>query len=699
MSTLSAEAVDARMSAAARGSGLTRARLAWLQATGRRRWAVSLWLCLAAALAVPALLPLIEVIAAESALADTIAQDGSLTVQQNVADVDAFSAFERKVDATVTGRMGANVIPLAASATAGPFFAISLNAGPVRSLTGRQGLTPTYLDHLAAHVSSVAGELPPEGLGGGDIAVTMPQSGADQLGLHLSDRFCVEPTVGRQPSWCARLVGLWRPADPRDPYWGGTPPRTQLAMGRYDFFKLIRLLSPLQALAGLRYQANSSQIDTREAASVSRQVRQVSSQLRGSGFRVVTSLDRSLERFVAAQRAISSSTRLVAAAVPLLALLVVALVSARFLDGQTHDLGVLLARGWSRRRAWRLAFAGPAALAALALPAGLASCAAIAAASSFAPSRTSLLTLRLGDLVGPAAVVAATFVGVVAVLAFAAARAAPRDPEPPLELPFRRRRTGWRGAVLTVLLALLGGGAVFMQRLPGFDQLASGLPVDVLDDLLVVPALGLALLAAAIVRLRLFRVFAPRRRANVSRLLAAKQVERYPEQHTALALILDLSAAIGVFAAIALVIELTMGPGGPPAVRSGAEVGLVAGALAALTLALAAFAFHFRWAARRRLTEYGGLFAHGLATAQVGRSLAAEQSAIAGSSLLAGAVLGAALALAVLPLPTASQMTLEVAALGAGAFMFSLLVGTLAVGSVARRLPARVNPLPDQWQW
>jgi hypothetical protein len=272
------------------------------------------------------------------------------------------------------------------------------------------------------------------------------------------------------------------------------------------------------------------------------------------------------------------------------------------------------------------------------------------------------------------------------------------DVEPSREIPFRRRRSGRRGAAVTTLLALLGAGCVVLQRLPGFDQLGSALPVDVRGYLPAVPALGMVLLAAAIVRLRPFVAFAPRRRGSVARLLAASQLERDPDQHTALALVLVLSAAIGVFAAVALVTGLTSSLTTPAAVRAGAEVGLLAGALGALILALAAFAFHFRWAASLRLAEYGGMFAHGLATSQVARSLAAEQGAVTSSSLLAGCFLGIVLALAVLPLPDAPRATAEQVALGASAFLAALLATTFVVGSIVRRMPPRVNPLSDEWR-
>jgi len=452
---------------------------------------------------------------------------------------------------------------------------------------------------------------------------------------------------------------------------------------------------PQPAVASFQYEANPAQIDTATAPAVARRVASLAAGLRQSGLHVDTSLDRALERFATDQRAILFSTRVVAAEIALLGLLVVAVVSARFLDGHTHDLGVLRARGWSRRRAWQLAFAGPATLAVWALPAGLAGCVAVVIAASFTPSRISLLSVRLSDLAGPALTVAASSVGLAVVLAAAAARATPRDAEPKEELPLRRPRAGWRGAALTLLVALVGAGALGLLRAPGFSQFASALPTGLLDYLPVVPALGVVLVAVAVVRLRPLRAFTPRRRASVSRLLAARQLERCPEQHTTLALVLNLSAAIGVFATAAFVIGLTSDLSGPLAVRSGAEVGLAAGALGALTLALAAFAFHLRWAARRRLGEYGGLFAHGLPTAQVSRSLAAEQAAITASSLIVGGLLGAALTTVVLPLPAAT--TAELAAAGAVTYVLALLLGTLVVGTVVRRVPAWVNPMSDPW--
>src|SRR2546429_230205 len=76
---------------------------------------------------------------------------------------------------------------------------------------------------VVSHVEMLAGQLPAAGLGGGDTAVTMPQSGADAAGFALFDRVCVAFAGGgdRESRWCARIVGLWRPLDAQDPFWAG----------------------------------------------------------------------------------------------------------------------------------------------------------------------------------------------------------------------------------------------------------------------------------------------------------------------------------------------------------------------------------------------------------------------------------------------------------------------------------------------
>jgi hypothetical protein len=74
----------------------------------------------------------------------------------------------------------------------------------------------------------------------------------------------------------------------------------------------------------------------------------------------------------------------------------------------------------------------------------------------------------------------------------------------------------------------------------------------------------------------------------------------------------------------------------------------------------------------------------------VARSLAAEQAAAVGSGLVLGGVLGVALVLTALPAPATAA---GAGAAGAVSYVLLLGAGMLGVASLARRLPAWVNPL------
>src|SRR5215470_6259745 len=325
-------AVRAEMSAAAdarvaEAPGLSRVKLAWLQATRRRGWAVALWLCLAGAIAMPALLPLIDAMAVRSGMAQTLAREGALTVEQNVSDLNTFNRFKRDVDSRVSGRTGSALVPLAAYATAGPLHVVTVGGAPATATLAQQTITGAYSDHLASHVTVDAGSLPPDALGGGDTAVTMPQAAADRLGLRLSDRVCFDFTAGTvTPRWCARIVGFWQPLHLKDPYWGQPPNSLQLTMGRFDFFELVKQHPPQGPIAGLRYWASPEVVDPGRAAVVADQVRQLTAELKTPDQRLTTSLGPSLESFHTMQLQVSTAIHLFAAAMTLLGLFVVALV-------------------------------------------------------------------------------------------------------------------------------------------------------------------------------------------------------------------------------------------------------------------------------------------------------------------------------------------------------------------------------------
>lgn len=693
MSAVRAEMSAARDARVAEAPGLSRVKLAWLQATRRRGWAVALWLCLAGAIAMPALLPLIDAMAVRSGLAQTLTRSGALTVAQDVTDVTTFNAFKRDVDGRVNGRLGAALVPLAAYATAGPLHVVTVEGGPVPPTTAQQALTASYSDHLASHVAVGAGELPPDGLGGGDTAVTMPQAGADQLGLRLSDRVCFDFSGTGPARWCARIVGLWQPLNVHDQYWNQPASRLQVTMGRYDFFELVKQHLPQGPTAGLRYWASPDAIDPGQAETVAAGVRQLTTELGSPKRQVNTSLAASLDSFHRMQLQVSTAIHLLAAAMTLLGLFAVALVGSRFLDGQVRELAVLRARGWPAARVWRTAFSGLASLALCALPLGVVGSVAFVAVLTVSGSGISPAWLHQEDVSAVAAAMVANAIGLMAMLGILAAAASQRELDPSLEAPFRRGRAWWQRAWTALAFGCIGLIGLALPRFPGLSGLTvhSSGPAATLIGL--APAVGLILLTAAAIHVWPFGWAA--RRISVAGALARWQLERSPEQHAAASLVLILAVAIGVFAAIG--IATGPDPSIQPALGVGLEAALLVGAVVALALALVAFGLHLRSTARRRLHEYGGLLAHGLAIAEVTKSVSIEQTAATIAALVVGSVLGLTLALTGLPVGKFTAGTLQLAGISLVCALACLLLCVLVVGSAARRVPAQFNPFnPEQ---
>jgi len=381
----------------------------------------------------------------------------------------------------------------------------------------------------------------------------------------------------------------------------------------------------------------------------------------------------------------------------LLGLFVVALVGARFLDRQAHELAVLRARGWPSGRVWRTAFSGLATLTVCALPVGVAGGLVFVAVLSLIGSGISPGWLHQNDVTGVAAAMVANLVGLLALLGLLAAGAARRELDPSLEAPFRSARAWWRRAGTAVILGFAGVVELALPRLPWTSGLIQHAP-DPLPVLLgLAPAVGLILLTAAVVHL--WPLGWAVRPSSVAGALAGWQLKRSPEQHAAASFVMILAVAIGVFAAIGL----GLGPepqvtSTQPALGAGLAAGLLVGAVIALALALAAFGLHFRSTTRRRFQEYSGMLAHGLATADLTRSVAMEQGSVTTAALLLGSLLGLALALAGLPLATPTVLTLRLAAASLVSVLVCLLLAMLITGWVARRLPRRANPFDSQGQ-
>jgi hypothetical protein len=396
---------------------------------------------------------------------------------------------------------------------------------------------------------------------------------------------------------------------------------------------------------------------------------------------VDTRLDARLRAFDDQQRSASAAVHALAALVAILGLSAAGLIAGHFLDRQSRELALLRARGWPRGRAWRVAFLGLCALGLTAAPAGLALCLLVALGLSASGTGLLAQTVRWADVPEILFAVVAVTAAAMALLAALAARAVRDEPRPSLEPrpPLGGARLGGGAAAL---IALAGVAVMALPRIPGATAAAGAASPIARDGLLTAPAFGLVLLAVA---LSFWRPAAwMRGRRSVHGALAGFQLERRPVQHAGSTFVLMLAAAGAVFAGIGLTTDRAAGQA---ELRLGVDVALVSGGAGGLLLALTVFGLHFRATARRRLREYGGLFAHGLPPAQMAASLAAEQTATAGAGLLGGCVLGTALALAVLPMPPPAG---AVAGLAAAA---TVVLGAIAIAALSRRLPARIDPI------
>jgi hypothetical protein len=658
---------------------LTSTRLAWLLATRRPAWALALWLCLAAVLAVPALLPLIGAMAVDGGLAASLARSGQVTVQRQVASAADLDGLEAAADHRLEAVGGGVLVPLGAVVSSGPLHLVSVNGIPAPSRLASRTVSAAYVENLAAAVTITAGELPPEGLGGGGTAVTLSQAQADRLGLHLSDRFCLAQAPGG-PAWCGRLVGLWQPLDGGSPYWVGSL-GPLLAMGRYDLFQLVAAGLLHDPVATVRYWADPTRVSPGAVPELSRQLATLPGRIDRA--RLATDLGAALLAFQAQERPLTSTVLALDTALTLLALCVAGLVGARFLDGLGPRLNLLRARGWSRWRTGRLAFFGLGLLLAGAVPAGIAACglgtAVVGLTGDFAP-----LSLASQDLGGDVAALAIEVAALLALQVWLAARAVWRVGERLREPP----APWWRRPAAAAVLAPLGILALLVPHVLGR---LPRVPLSLQADLPAVPALGMALLAGALC-LRPLAAWMPRR-TSVAGALAGWQIERRPEQHASAALCLVLAAAIAVSAALGLAATLASDLlAREPVLRRGLAASLAVTLTGTAILVLGGFGLHFLAAAGRRLREYAGLFAHGLPAAQAARSLRAEQLVTARSSLLLGGLLGLALALVALPLPAPTVRGTELGTLSVLAVAGLLLAAELAVGRLVRDLPGPQLP-------
>ena len=475
-------------------------RLAWRQLTAERESSAAVALTLLLAL-LPAGLLLVETSGARADLAAILAASGGVGVQRGgVANAATFDAFQAQTRALVAPRLGQYVDAGSERAAAGPYRLASIGSGPPLPPIDTADVQVRYVNDLAARVVVGQGVLPKSGAAAAEGMATMPQALADRAGIRLFDQVCLRAVssappaaAADQPLWCARVVGIWRPAGGADPAWTARNAPLQFFTAREPYFALVALApAPERTEASRQYRPRTEAIAPQDAATVTAAVRE----LRGAvdpahAGRVQTTLDAELTRYSVTGDLLSLPVEMLTAAlVPLLVLL--AWVVARwYVEPRTHDLALLRARGWAAGRVRLLVLAQFAALAAVALAAALVGVVALAWRPGLGP-----LSSTPGELL--AAVVAAVVLVVTAVRLAAVARWASSLSVLSLENPAAEPplAPAWRGARINSLLVVPATLLLLLSRVAGGER---GRLPGVLGDVvaIVVSVAGLAILVLA----------------------------------------------------------------------------------------------------------------------------------------------------------------------------------------------------------
>ncbi|MFP3991406.1 FtsX-like permease family protein [Streptomyces sp. E11-3] len=431
------------------------------------------------------------------------------------------------------------------------------------------------LTHLAAldrsRVTLVSGAWPKPGSATGDqpVEVALPQAAADQLKLRPGDKPVTLTDRLRGPKLTVRVAGVYRPADPADPYWqldelGGLGART-LSFTTYG-----PLLADPAALASGRVSYASTSwlaaADFRDLGAGSIGALRDTAE-RGPGqlakdpalggrATVTTSLPDVLDRAERALLVSRSTLLIVALQLGLLAGYALLLVSRLLATERADETSLLRARGGSRSRIAALAAAESLLIA---LPAAL-------LAPLLAGPLTRLLggqgaLARIGLRLDPSVGLSVWLVALLVALGCAAAVVAPALAATG---PGATPRASVRGRALPAPLRagadvglLVIAGVAYWQldrQTSGSGVLSGDREGELGIDPLLVAAPALALLAGTVLTLRLLPPVARlgERRAAKGRglpaALAGWQLSRRPLRGAGPVLLLVLAVAMGMLA-------------------------------------------------------------------------------------------------------------------------------------------------------
>ena len=529
-------------------SQLTMLRLARAQLRRQRVLAAALGAGLAAALALASTAALMQSVAAETGLQSTIARSARadyLEVQrQDISTADAFDRFQAESAASFRQQVGAYALPGAHSVSSGALVVPIVNGVQV----GTDGPYPlaSYYDGVERHGVLTQGAWPGDSLGPqGSIAVAISVASQQQLRLNVGDIGCARPILrgaDRPDGFCFLVTGIWKPVSETDPYWAGTLPNLNLVFSKAGFFKAAAAMPNATMRASQDWVPDVGAIHASNAAEVAARVATLRGQLgvsRNATF--ISGLDKTIDGYEDRLQSSQLAALLVGLALAALAAYAVAFVALHFLAGQRQAIALWRTRGWGRGRAWALLLLELGLVGAVALPLGAAAALPVVGLLAGPVFQTTGLTpaelAAALPSVATGVLGAALLLGALAALeARRALEEARRGPAPPGSAVW------WRRPQLDAIMAAAGALLLAEVRFRGASA-------DATDPLgLLLPALGLGLLATAALRLLPPAARLAAAGGGVSGSLAAWQLARRPGQYARLALLLSFAIAIGLFA-------------------------------------------------------------------------------------------------------------------------------------------------------
>ncbi|HJP87484.1 MAG TPA: FtsX-like permease family protein [Candidatus Limnocylindrales bacterium] len=422
-----------------------------------------------------------------------------------------------------------------------------------------------YLEGIADHATLVGGAWPQEDVLPADsvIDVVLAKPAADALGLHVGDLI----DVVNQPKPPFRLIGIYEPRDPTEPYWNAD---VQLTTGLHEnaqyhtFGPLLASRTVVLAAAGTgqlnlhwRVYPDFDALAVDDAGALAGRIDAIPLRTLADGGPKVTinsqlsAILRDADRSLLVSR---TSVVLLMAQLALLAGYAIVLMATLLVDHRRVDTALLRARGAGMGHVALLSFvealvfAGTAAAIAPTLAAG---------------------AVGLFNVIGPLADVGLGIVPQVTSDAYLAAGAAGLLCVVLLVLPAalsarafaqeqggrsrQETRTLGQRMGLDIVLIAITAIALWQLRLYGAPLTRSVQGQLGLDPLLVAaPAIGL--IAGGVLALRLLPLFAQLMERGVARgrglltSLGARQLARRPLRYTRSALLLVLAVSMGVFA-------------------------------------------------------------------------------------------------------------------------------------------------------